>query len=92
MFQPTVGITGYAGWRVLLQTETRQREVFEQSPTLERNSDYFRENISSVESAADLVSDRRLLSVALGAFGLSDEINKGGLLSLIHISEPTRPY
>ena len=83
MFQPTAGISGYAGWRVLQQTEIRQRETFEQSPSLERTVDYFKENIGTISSAEELVKDRRLLTVALGAFGLSDEINKGGLIRKI---------
>lgn len=82
-FQPVVGAGGYAGWLVLQRTEPRQREIFEQSPTLERNIDYFRENIQNALSAKDLVSDRRLLTVALGAFGLDDEINKQAFIQKI---------
>jgi hypothetical protein len=40
-----------------------------------RATDYFKENINKVTSAEELVSDRRLLEVALGAFGLQDDIN-----------------
>lgn len=75
-FQPVIGTGGYSGWLILQRTEARQREIFEQSPTLQRDTDYFRENISNASTAKDLVSDRRLLSVALGAFGLDEEINK----------------
>ncbi len=82
-FQPVIGTGGYSGWLILQRTETRQREIFEQSPTLERNIDYFRENIQNALSAKDLVSDRRLLSVALGAFGLDEEINKRAFVQKI---------
>ncbi|MGB3246030.1 MAG: DUF1217 domain-containing protein [Sulfitobacter sp.] len=41
---------------------------------MQRDSDYFSEKIVSVSSAEELVSDRRLLSVTLGAFGLQDDI------------------
>ena len=37
---------------------------------------YFEEKIAAVTTAADLVADRRLLKVALGAFGLEGEIDK----------------
>ena len=36
---------------------------------------YFEDKIASVTTAEDLVADRRLLSVALGAFGLDGDIN-----------------
>ena len=75
-FQPAIGTGGYTGWIILGRTEARQRETFEKSPTLNQNIDYFLENISKAKTAEDLVSDRRLLTVALGAFGLGDEINK----------------
>lgn len=75
-FQPVIGAGGYAGWRILEQTDARQRETFERSPLLLRNIEYFRENITNATSAEDLIKDRRLLQVALGAFGLGEEINK----------------
>ncbi|WP_306432350.1 DUF1217 domain-containing protein [Tropicibacter sp. Alg240-R139] len=40
-----------------------------------REHQYFLDNIGDVKSASDLVSNRRLLSVALGAFGLQDDID-----------------
>lgn len=82
-FQPVVGAGGYSGWLVLQRTEPRQREIFEQSPSLQRNVDYFRENIQNAVTAKDLISDRRLLTVALGAFGLDDELNKQAFVQKI---------
>lgn len=79
-FQPSVGLGGLAGWTILERSSVRQRETFERSPELTRNIEYFRENISKVSSAEELVNDRRLLTVALGAFGLGDEINKRGFV------------
>ena len=75
-FQPQIPIGGLAGWRFLQRTQASQQEAFEQSPQLQRDIDYFRETIATVSTAADLVADRRLLGVALGAFGLGDEIDK----------------
>lgn len=48
--------------------------TFNQSSVLKRDTDYFREKIGGVSSAEDLVADRRLLGVALVAFGLGDDI------------------
>jgi len=74
-FQPFVPASGMAGWRFLERTYDKQYEAFTQSVTLERQTDYFTENIANVSTAEDLVNDRRLLEVALGAFGLEDDIN-----------------
>ncbi|MEM9010072.1 MAG: DUF1217 domain-containing protein [Pseudomonadota bacterium] len=75
-FQPVVPLSGLSGWRFLERTEAAQRETFNKGPELARDIAYFRENIGAVETAEDLVGDRRLLKVALGAFGMSEEIDK----------------
>lgn len=75
MFQPVIPVDGLAGWRFLQRTYVAQSNAFVQSPPVQRDADYFVEKITSVRSAEELVSDRRLLTVALGAFGLQDDIN-----------------
>lgn len=79
-FLPAIGTGGLLGWRILEKTAPTQQAAFERTPTLNRNIEYFRENIDKALTAKDLVADRRLLTVALGAFGLSDEINNRGLI------------
>lgn len=74
-FQPVLPLSGYAGYQFLTRTMESQREAFNESAVMARDTDYFRENISKITSAQELVDDRRLLTVALGAFGLSDDIN-----------------
>ncbi|MGC9418334.1 MAG: DUF1217 domain-containing protein [Rhodovulum sp.] len=73
-FQPVVPVGGYVGWRFLERTMERQQEVFNQSTVMQRDLDYFAEKIGDVRTAEDLVGDYRLLKVALGAFGLQDDI------------------
>jgi hypothetical protein len=75
-FQPIVPQTGYVGWRFLERTAETQRVAFEKSPELLRDLEYFKENISKATTAEDLVNDRRLLKVALGAFGLEGDLDK----------------
>ncbi len=75
-FAPVVPLGGLAGWRFIERTQARQQEQFNKSPDLQREIDYFKENIGNVTTTAEFVGDRRLLAVALGAFGLSDELNK----------------
>ncbi|MCO8143811.1 DUF1217 domain-containing protein [Rhodovulum tesquicola] len=73
-FQPILPVGGYAGWRFLERTMERQQEAFDKSATVQRDIDYFAEKIGKVTNADEIVSDYRLLKVALGAFGLQDDI------------------
>lgn len=75
MYQPVVISSGLVGWQFLQRTYDQQLATFNNSVELKRDTDYFSENIGNIETAGDLVSDRRLLTVALGAFGLQDDIN-----------------
>lgn len=83
MFQPVIPATGLAGWRFLQQTYDKQFEAFTQSAQLDRDTTYFRETIGTITSAQDLVSDRRLMTVALGAFGLQDDIDSKAFIQKI---------
>jgi hypothetical protein len=74
-FQPSIIGTGLVGWQFLQATQARQKEAFNAAPLLQRDTAYFEERIGSITSAQELVDDRRLLRVALGAFGLQDDIN-----------------
>lgn len=82
-FQPVIPISGYAGWRFLQRTLDTQKEAFVQTTTFQRQTDYFRENIGKVTSAEELVADRRLLQVALGAFGLDEDIGNKAFIQKI---------
>lgn len=82
-FQPVVPISGYAGWRFLQRTLDTQKEAFVQSPSFERNTDYFRDKISSITTAEQLVNDRQLLEVALGAYGLDADIDSKAFIQRI---------
>lgn len=74
-FQPVIPTTGYAGWRFLARTLPDQQEAFRESVPVARATTYFRENIAKVRTVDDLMADRRLLEVALGAFGLDQDLN-----------------
>lgn len=90
-FQPTIPTTGLAGWRFLQRTEASQKATFDKNVTLAKDVQYFTDNISKVTSAADLVADRRLLKVALGAFGLDSEISKKAFIRKILDEGSTAP-
>lgn len=82
-FQPYVPTGGLAGWRFLQNTVETQRTAHGEGAVLARDLAYFEEKIGDVRTAEDLVGDFRLLSVALGAFGLSDDINSKFLIKRV---------
>lgn len=71
---PLIPLGGYAGWRFLSASLDTQLARFSQSPVAARDMEYFRAEIGKITSAEELVSDFRLLRVALGAFGLQDDL------------------
>jgi len=79
-FTPHIPSSGVAGWNFLQSTYDRQYGAFIESGQLKNDSEYFAENIGKVTSSDDLLNDRRLLQVAVKAFGLEEEINYRALL------------
>lgn len=75
MFAPVLPSNGVAGWRFLQQTYDAQLSAFSKSGAVQRSADYFSQNIAQISNAEDLVADRRLLEVTLGAFGLQDDLD-----------------
>ena len=71
-----VPLSGIAGWEFLSRTRERQGESFANAADIRRETAYFRENIGNITSARELVADRQLLKVALGAFGLQEDLDK----------------
>lgn len=82
-FSPVLPMGGYAGWTFLNRTMARQTEALVKSPEVKRDEDYFRANIGKINTAADLVKDRRLLKVALGAFGLDADLNNKAFIEKV---------
>ena len=74
-FQPVLPMGGLAGWSFLQRTLDTQMEAHARAPERVRASDHFRASIANVISPEDLLADRRLRQVALGAFGLQDDID-----------------
>lgn len=75
MFQPVIAGTGVVAWQFLQNTYDRQFSTFSQSAELKRDIDHFKEKIGDIQTAEELVADRQVLKVALGAFGLEDDLN-----------------
>ncbi len=82
-FTPALPLTGYAGWVFLKRTAATQQAVLNAQPEIKRDEAYFRENIGKIDTAEELVTDRRLLKVALGAFGLENDINSKAFIQKV---------
>jgi hypothetical protein len=77
---PVIPLPGVAGWSFLKRTLPDQQASFAASARVQREMTYFRETIGSIETAADLVADRRLLAVSLEAFGMGEELDKAAFV------------
>ncbi|MGB3146863.1 MAG: DUF1217 domain-containing protein [Paracoccaceae bacterium] len=82
-FTPVIPTGGFSGWRFLSRTLDAQKAAFGRDAALKRDEDYFRQKIGSVVTAEALVSDRRLMSVALTAYGLEGDINSKAFIRKI---------
>lgn len=82
-FAPVVPSGGLSGWSFLSRTMVKQRHSFDANPAARREAVYFRDKIGGIDSAGQLVADRRLLTVALTAFGLEGDVNNRAFLQKI---------
>jgi Protein of unknown function (DUF1217) len=73
--QPIILSGGYTGWTFLKRTGSSQTALLAAQPEAKRDAQYFRDKIGSINTAEQLVNDRRLLKVALEAFGLEGDLN-----------------
>ena len=91
MFTPVLPAGGLTGWRFLERTMDRQKDIFATSAAVARDTDYFQDRIGKVRTAEELVSDRRLLRVALGAIGLQEDIDSRALIRKVLESNTLDP-
>lgn len=82
-FQPVLPLTGYTGWGFLKRTMVRQQAVQQALPVQKRDEAYFRDRIGKADTAEKLVSDKRLLRIALTAFGLEGDVNSKAFIQKI---------
>ncbi|MEP2642253.1 DUF1217 domain-containing protein [Roseobacter sp.] len=82
-FVPTVFGSGLAGYSLLQTTRAAQQELFEQNTLLVRETTQFAERIESVQTSDELIEDRTLLGVALGAFGLEEDLDNRAFIKQI---------
>lgn len=75
-FIPAIPLSGIAGWQFLQRTEENQRATFEKGPEIARETAHFAASIAAADTVEKLMADRMLLKVALGAFGLEEDLPK----------------
>lgn len=90
-FQPVIPLGGYVGWQFLQRTLPAQSENFRNGPELERDVAHARAEMGSALTAEDIVEDRQLLKVALGAFGLQDDLPNRAFIQKILADGTTDP-
>ncbi|MGY6550175.1 MAG: DUF1217 domain-containing protein [Roseinatronobacter sp.] len=73
-FQPVVSLPGLAGWNLLKRTKDTQLNLLQRAPDVANDLAYFQKRIGKVTSAQELVSDFRLMRVAVTAFGLEGDV------------------
>ncbi|APG47630.1 DUF1217 domain-containing protein [Phaeobacter porticola] len=91
-FSPYVLGTGIAGWNFLDRTRDQQQKIFDKSPILDRAVKDFSQKIESIETADQLLDNYNVLKVALGAFGLEEDIGNRAFIKKVlesDLSEPT---
>ena len=86
-FQPVLPLGGYAGWRFLSNTLDTQQDRHAADPSRARDATYFRAQIPRIGDAAALVSDFRLLRLALSAFGLEGDLPNRAFIRTV-LSQP----
>lgn len=74
-YAPVIPATGALGWAFLKRTASAQQASLAKSPEVQRDADYFRARIGKIDTAAQLVSDRRLLRISLEAYGLEADLD-----------------
>ncbi|MFC7335251.1 DUF1217 domain-containing protein [Rhodocista pekingensis] len=81
-------------WRLLGRTADRQKTMMMSDPVNKADTQYARAKLASVGTVDELMSDRRLYSYVMRAFGLEDQINSQALVRKIltsDLSDPSSP-
>lgn len=87
-FTPLVIGSGLAGWSLLTRTRETQQAVFDRSPGIGGDVAAFKKKIASIGTSDQLLNDRQLLRVALGAFGLDEDIGNRAFIKKVLDSDP----
>lgn len=90
-FAPTVVGSGLAGYTFLKRTEAAQKALLARTPEIARETERFAARIQDIQTSDQLMADRALRKVALGAFGLIDDLDNNGFIKKILDSDLNDP-
>lgn len=82
------GMSSLLLFRTLQNSGEAQKQTYAKQPQVQREIDYFLENAKKLDSPEDFFKDRRLMQVALGAFGLEQELNYTARIKAIMTQDP----
>lgn len=82
---------GYSGWSYLKRTENSQKILISKENKILKDRDIFLSKFSYVNSSESLISDYRILNIALTAFGLEGDIKNKAFLKKIIESDTRDP-
>lgn len=74
-FTPIIVGSGFNGFQTLKTTEDAQRRAHSSSVEIAREREYALDQMGSISTSDQLLADRRLLEVALTAYGLEDQLD-----------------
>lgn len=74
-YRPVIIGSGLTAWRFLKRSLPVQQAQLAASHRVQSNGAYFERRFPELTTADDLVNDRRVLAVVLGAYGLEGDIN-----------------
>ncbi|WP_458790842.1 DUF1217 domain-containing protein [Yoonia sp. MH D7] len=82
-FSPLTFGSGIAGYNFLARTRDTQQNLMAQSPQVKRETDNFVTQIQDIKTSDQLLDNRSVLKVALGAFGLDDDLNNRAFIKQV---------
>ena len=82
-FTPVIVGTGLTGFAYLQRTGAAQQTTLQNTEQNKRESAQLAEKLPSIQSSEDLMDDRMMLRIALGAFGLDEDINNRAFIKQV---------
>lgn len=82
-FQPTLPLSGLGGWSLLTKTRARQEASFSEAAQQKNLVSRFDRDFPKITSVEKLLSNRPVLQVVLGAFGLEDDLANRGFIKRV---------
>lgn len=90
-YTPIIPASGLAGYAYLSRTRTEQQASLRASAEVQRELSTFSSNIGKVKTSDELLDNYQVLKVALGAFGLDEDIGNRGFMKAVLDSDPNNP-